>query len=343
MSQAKQKILLILSLSLIVLSLTGCTLSGKSGTYPSNNINGIVPWGAGGGTDLVSRTVVNGAQEALGKNIIMVNRTGASGTIGQQYVYDQKADGYTLLFNTGDGSLYPVLGLSDLTYKEFTPIYIFARIAGVVVVSKDSPYNSIDDLLEDAKARPNTIKMGVSGVGGLPWVASIMMNNLFDTSFSPVTFDGDGPLITALMGNQIDVTVLSAGSAMQYLQQGDFKGLAVISNDPIDAIPDVPALGAVKPEAQSMLETTGPWFGVFVKKETPDDVVATLTEAFKAGYENEEFQSFLQTNGYTPLGLTGDAAWDHINAWQSQQAWLIHDAGQSQASPEDFDIPRPGQ
>ncbi|MBD2846581.1 tripartite tricarboxylate transporter substrate binding protein [Paenibacillus sp. IB182496] len=343
MRKRNANLIRLIAIALIALSLSGCTLSGKGGDYPSSTITGVVPWGAGGGTDLVSRTVVSGAQEALGKNIVMMNKTGASGTIGQQYVYDQKADGYTLLFNTGDGSLYPVLGLSELTYKEFTPIYIFARIAGVVVVSKDSPYDSIDDLLEDAKANPDTIKMGVSGVGGLPWVASIMLNNLFDTRFSQITFDGDGPLITALLGDQIDVTVLSAGSAMQYLQQGDFKGLAVISNEPIDAISDVPALGAVKPEAQSMLETTGPWFGVFVKKETPEDVVAKLTEAFKTGYENEEFQTFLQTNGYTPLGLTGEAAWNHINAWQSQQAWLIHDAGKSQASPEEFDIPRPAQ
>lgn len=342
MSKANRKAALLLLAVFIVLLASGCA-QNKEGKFPSSNLNGIVPWGAGGGTDLVSRAAVLGAKDVLGKSVVIVNKPGASGTIGQQYVYDQKADGHTLLFNTGDGTLYPVLGLSDLTYKEFTPIYLFAKIAGVIVVSKDSPYNTLDELLNAAKENPEGLKMGVSGVGGLPWVASIMLNNLFGAQFSTVTFDGDGPIIPALMGNQIDVTVLSAGSANQYIESGEFKGLAAVSNDPISSMPDVPALGALKPEAQPMLNTTGPWFGVFVKKDTPEDVVAKLTEAFKAGYENEEFQEFLKTNGYTPLGLTGDAAWDHINAWQSQQAWLIYDAGKAQESPEKFGIPRPQQ
>jgi tripartite-type tricarboxylate transporter receptor subunit TctC len=321
-------------------ALTGCS-SGSSKKFPSSTINGIVPWAAGGGTDLVARTAATGAQEALGKNIVIVNKPGASGTIGHQYVYDQKANGYNLLFNTGDGTLYPVLGLSDLTYKEFTPIYIFSKIAGVIVVGKDSPYNTIDDLLNVSNSNPESISLGVSGIGALPWVASIMLNNLFGSTFKSIPFDGDATLITALLGKQIDVTVLSAGSAVEYIKSGDFKGLAVLSNDKIDAIPDVPALGELKPEAQSMLTTTGPWFGVFVKKETPEDVVKTLTEAFKQGYESEQFQDFAKTNGYTPLGLTGDAAWDFINAWQSQQAWLINDAGKAKESPEKFGIPKP--
>ncbi|MBW4081219.1 tripartite tricarboxylate transporter substrate binding protein [Paenibacillus sp. S150] len=335
--------IVLLAASVSVLA-TGCAeTAARKNAYPASNINGIVPWAAGGGTDLVSRTAVIAAEEALGKSIVIVNKPGASGTIGQQYVYDQKADGYNLLFNTGDGTLYPVLGLSDLTYKEFTPIYIFSKIAGVIVVSKDSPYNTIDDLLNAAKSKPETISLGVSGIGGLPWVASIMLDKLFGATFKSVPFEGDSPLITALLGNQIDATVLSAGSAIQYIKSGDFKGLAVVSNDPVDSIPEVPALGAIKPEAQSLLKTTGPWFGVFVKKETPEEVVQALTEAFKKGYEDPQFQDFSKTNGYTPLGLTGDAAWDYINAWQSQQAWLIYDAGKAKESPEKFDIPRPEQ
>lgn len=72
-------------------------------------------------------------------------------------------------------------------------------------------------------------------------------------------------------------------------------------------------------------------------------MVQTLTEAFKKGYEDQQFQAFAKTNGYTPLGLTGDKAWEYINAWQSQQAWLIYDAGKAKESPEKFGIPRPGQ
>ena len=90
--------------------------------YPTTNINGIVPWGAGGGTDTVCRLAVPAAQQFLGKSIIMTNKPGASGSIGHQFVYDRKADGYTLLFNSEIPTLYQVLGLSSLSYNEFEPI-----------------------------------------------------------------------------------------------------------------------------------------------------------------------------------------------------------------------------
>lgn len=311
--------------------------------YPIQNINGIIPWGAGGGTDMVSRLVVPAAQEYLGKSIIMVNKTGATGSIGHQYVYDQKADGYTLLFHTGDATLYPILGLSQLTYKEFEPIFLFANVAGVIVVSKDSPYNTLDDLINNAKKSPGKLKMGISGVGGLPYVSSIMLNQIADIKFSPVTYDGDGTLSTALMGNQIDVTVLAAGAAIQYIKSGDFKGLAVVSNKTIDAIPDVPALGILKPEAQNMLKTVGPYFGVFVKKETPEPVIKKLTEAFKKGYEDQKFRDYVKASGFVLLGYTGNEAKEYISKWQSQGAWLLYDAGNAKESPEKFGIPRPAK
>lgn len=338
-----KKAIRILSAVLLAAMLLIVAAPAGADEYPATNINGIVPWGAGGGTDTVCRLAVPAAQQFLGKSIIMVNKGGASGSIGHQFVYDRKADGYTLLFNSEIPTLYPVLGLSPLSYDEFEPITLFANVASVVIVHKDSPYNTLDDLLNDAKKRPGKITMGISGVGGLPYVSSLILKKSSGAEFAPVNYNGDAPQITALMGKQIDTTVVATGSAIQYIKNGDFKGLAIIGNKTIPAISNVPALGDLKPETRDMLKTTGPFFGVYVKKGTPEPIIRKLTEAFQKGFNDPKLQEFIKTSGYIALGQTGNAAREYIKMWQSQTAWLIYDAGGAKESPAKFNIAKPSK
>jgi len=308
--------------------------------YPTTNINGIVPWGAGGGTDTVCRIAASIAQESLGKSIIMNNKGGASGSIGHQYVYDQEADGYTLLFNSEIPALYQVLGLSDLTYDQFEPIMVFTNVAGVIVVEKDSPYDTLEDLINDAKERPGEITLGISGVGGLPHMSSLLLRELTGAEFTTTSYEGDAPLVTNLLGKQLDVTVIAVGSATQYIENGDFKGLAVMSNNRIDSISEVPAFSELMPEAQDALSVTGPYFGVYAKKGTPEPIIEKLTEAFKLAVEDQRFLDYVKTSSSNFLGLSGDDAREYISTWQSQNAWLLYDAGDAAESPEKFGIPR---
>ena len=120
--------------------------------YPDHPINGIIAWGAGGGTDTVSRLTTPLAEKALGKPIILANKTGATGAIAAQAVASAKADGYTLMFHAENPQLYQVLGLSELSYDDFDPVMLFVQGSTVIVVPKDSPLKTYDDLIKAAKA-----------------------------------------------------------------------------------------------------------------------------------------------------------------------------------------------
>lgn len=318
-------------------------VSGFTQDYPNRDVNGIIPWGAGGGTDVVCRIAVPAANEYLGRTIIMTNMPGGSATIGHQYVYDQPADGYTLLFNSEVPAIYPVLGISDLTYEEFEQINIFCNVRSILIVPKDSPYNTLEDMINDAKARPRKVTFSLAGVGGLPYIANLLLMRIYDgVEFATVNYPGgDNEIIPAVLGGQLDVGVVATGSAAQYIQSGDLKGLVVVANDTITALPNVPALGELKPQAQDMLAITGTYFGIHVKKGTPEQIIQKLTEAFKRGYQDVKMQEFIESSGYIPLGLSGDAAKEWIKKWQSQTAWLIYDAGDAKESPEKFGIERP--
>lgn len=309
--------------------------------YPATNINGVVPWGAGGGTDTICRAAIPGAQKFLGVSIIMNNMGGASGSVGHKYVYDQKSDGYTLLFNSEIAAVYPVIGISELSYDDFEPLCIFAKVPGVIIVEKNSPYNTLEDLVEGAKNNPSKINMGISGVGGLPHMSSLVLKSITGVSFNMVPFDGDAPLITNLLSKQIDVTAVAVGSAEQYINNGDFKGLAVVSTERNNLFPEVPAIVETYPEAGGLLDNFGPFFGAYAKNGTPESILKKLKEAFDAGFKDPDFQELCEDLGYIPLGYAGDEAREFIEEWKSYNAWMLYDAGDAKEAPDKFNISRP--
>ncbi len=136
------------------------------------------------------------AQEHLGKTIILQNRTGATGAIATTFVANQPADGYSILFGAENPNLYKVTGLSQIDYDQFEPVFLMMANVGVVIVSKDSPYTSYRELIE-AAASGKTITMGSTGPGGLPYVATTMIEKIHDVKFNKMQFDGEGPCITA--------------------------------------------------------------------------------------------------------------------------------------------------
>lgn len=308
--------------------------------YPAHPINGYIAWGAGGGTDTVSRLVTPLAEKVLGQSIVLANKTGATGAIATQAAYAAKADGYTLLFHAENPQLYQVLGLSELSYDEFDPIMLFVQGSTVIVVPKDSPIKTYADLIKVAKEKPNELSIGISGVGGQPWVTSKLIKKVEGAEFNPVTFNGDGPLITALLGGQLDVSGLAVGAAVQYVKNGDLRALAIMKNSPNATLPDVPYITELNPAFNDVMKASGFFYGVFVKKGTPKPIEEKLTAAYKQAMEDPKFKDYAAMNGLSVLGYTGDEARQFMNNWRSIMSWLIWDTGVGVNNPEKYGIPK---
>jgi len=306
--------------------------------YPSHPINGYIAWGAGGGTDTVSRLVTPLAEKALGQSVVLANKTGATGAIAAQAVYAAKADGYTLMFHAENPQLYQVLGLSELSYDEFDPIMLFVQGSTVIVVPKDSPIKTYGDLIKAAKARPGELAIGISGVGGQPWVTSKLIKKVEGTDFNAVTFNGDGPLVTALLGGQLDVSGLSVGSAVQYIKSGDLRALAIMKDSPNPTLADVPCITSLNPAFTEVMKASGFFYGVFVKKGTPQPIIDKLAAAYKGAMEDKKFTDYASMNGLTVLGYSGEQARQFMNNWRALMSWLIWDSGAGKNNPESFGI-----
>lgn len=335
-----KKILSIVVLLSILLA-SGCTNKANENTteFPKADLNGIIQWGAGGGTDIVSRSLTPLVEKYLGQSIILQNKTGATGAIAAQYVHDKDADGYTLLYGAENPQLYGVMDISGLSYNDFEPVIIIGRETAVVVVNSDSKYNTIMDLIDDAKANPGKINLGTTGPGGLPFVVASLLKTASNVEFNQIPFDGDGPVVTALLGKHVDVTITKLSAAGELLKAGKVKVLTSISNEPIEGHEDIPPIGKELPEYAKFLPW-GPFYGVFVHKDTPEHIVNILVENFRKGFDENQYQEFLKNASIIPMGISGKEAKDFLDNWQSVSTWLLYDAGGAPISPETLGIKR---
>lgn len=327
--------------AILALGLTATAVTAQN--YPSKEIQGIIQWGAGGSTDTVMRSVTPHAEAVMGGTVVMQNMTGAVGAIALNHVAGSAADGYTLLMGAENPMLYKVMGLGDKDYGDFIAINILARGTPILVANKDAPFDDYAGLMEHVAAHPGTIRIGSTGPGGVPSVVTAMMNTVEgQLDMIAVPYDGDGPALTALQGGAIDVMPAVLGAAIEGIRAGTMKPLAVFDVAPNAKLPDVPAVTSFN-DGYSTYLPWGPFFGVFVPKGTPDDVVAKLSEAYATGASQPDFVELMDNRGFTLMSISGEEAEAFLSTWQQNTAWLLHDAGLTKASPEDFGIARPGQ
>lgn len=326
-----------------ILSASVLMTSQVHADYPERDINATIPWGAGGLTDLIARSVIPYAEEALDESIIPQNRPGGGAVIGVNYVRSQRPDGYNILIGTQDTTLYPVLGVADFAYEDFTPLNVIGQGLVVVAVPADSPFETMDQLVDKVLSEPGTIRMGDVGVGATPHITETIIDSATEEDFDvrKVTFGGDGPGITAMLGDHIDFMPLSLPPAVEYLKSGKIRGLAILAKERIDLLPDVPAITEALPETENYLPW-GSFQGVFVRKDTPDDVKQTLADAFETAIANPRFQDLYNNQlGGVTLNLRGEEAQEYIDNWQALTSWLLYDVGAASVSPEELGIPRP--
>lgn len=308
--------------------------------YPEREVLGVVMWGAGGATDTVARAVNPAAEEALGKPIVVLNKSGGAGAISTAFVNAAPADGYTFLYGAENPQLHPVMGVADLDYSSFYPVNILGRGVAVIVVPADSKYQSMQDLLADIKANPGAVKMGSTGPGGLPSTISALIKNSADFEVTAIPFGGEGPGLTAMLGGEVDFMPAGISAAAEQVKAGKMRALAVVNPGPVDTMPEVPPITDVIPDMAKFLPW-GPFYGVFVRNEVPDDVKATLVAAFNKAATSEQFTTLMANRGNVVMNISGDEAIAFLKKWQQVTVWALQDTGAAKVNPESLGIPRP--
>jgi tripartite-type tricarboxylate transporter receptor subunit TctC len=307
----KKLIALILAL-VMVMALAACGGNGGGAAAGSDfskmNVTCIVPYDAGGGTDAVMRGLADAAKDNF-KAITVENRSGAGGATGMLYGANAKNDGSIITMITVELATLEAMGNNaGLTYSQFKPIMMVNSAASAITVKADDDrFNTLEDFIEYSKS--NEVQVGNSGIGAIWHLAAAGLAKTAGTDFKHVGYDGANGAITDLLGGHIDAVAVSYAEVNSFVQSGDLKVLAVLANDRLEAIPDVPTAKECGYDA-----VLGTWRGIAVPASTPDETVAELYEIFSNAANSDAFKEFMANtnnvidimNGEEFTALIGD-------------------------------------
>ena len=220
------------------------------------------------------------------------------------------------------------------------PRKLLARGVPILVADADAPFDTYEEMVAHVQANPGEVKVGSTGPGGLPSVVAAMLQSQDELPMTAVPYDGDGPALTALMGGAVDVYPAVLGAAIEGIEAGRMKPIAILETEANPLVPDVPPITEARPEIAQFLPW-GPFFGVFVAQGTPEEAVTKLRDAYAEAARSEGFGRLMEDRGYERMNITGEEATAFLDRWQSVTSWLLHDTGATKASPEEFGIARP--
>lgn len=292
----------------------GADLSGES-------ITCIVPYDAGGGTDTVMRALADAAKGSF-KNVTVENRSGAGGATGMLAGATAKADGTTVTMITVELTTLEAMGTNaGLTYSMFKPIMMVnSACSAITVKADDERFSTLEDLIEYSKS--NELQMGNSGNGAIWHLAAAGLAKTAGTEFKHVAYDGAAGAITDLLGGHIDAVAVSYAEVASYVESGDLKVLAVMSDNRLESIPDVPTCKESGYDA-----VLGTWRGLGVPADTPDEVVDALYAAFSSAAESDAFKEFMDNSNNVIEILDGATFEERIKKDLEIYTGLVNDLG----------------
>ena len=278
-----RKIGLIFTVVAVLIAFTGANGMAK---FPAKDIVLICPWSAGGGTDTISRALVKNAKKYFGVNVNVVNKTGGMGAIGMGAAAKARPDGYTVGMITFQLSTYRLMGLADLSYRNYSLIQLVNRSPASVSVDADSQWKTLKQVMDYAKKNPGIVTAGHSGAGGGWHLALASIATMNKVKFNYVPFDGAAPTRTALIGGHIDVATTGIDEVLQLYKAGQVRILAVNAFERHPLFPKVPTIKeAGFPNPNPIFD----WRGLGAPKGVPKDVIKVLTKGFKGCFDDPDF------------------------------------------------------
>jgi len=289
--------------SLLAMACALLTTGLHAQTYPAKPIKIIVPFPAGGGTDIIAREVTQKVTTATGWIFVVENKPGAGGNIGVDAVAKSPADGHTLVLGqTSNLAINPTL-YAKLPYdpvKDLTPIVTVANASLVLVTSSKSPFKTVADVVKAAKAKPSGINYASSGSGTVAHLTTELFQGASGIKLQHVPYKGAAQALTDVVGGNVELYVSSVPTLIGQIQQGKLRALAVTSAARVDDLPQVPTIN----ESGFGGFDAVTWFGFLAPTGTPKDVITRLNTEFNKALAQPELRKKLGEQGADPVGGT---------------------------------------
>jgi len=285
---------------ILALPLLLATVTATAQPYPSKPVRLVVPFAAGGSTDIIARTVGQKLNEMWGQPVVVDNRPGGSTVIGTDAVAKAPPDGHTLLITPAPFTIVPSL-IAKLPYdpaRDFEPITLINTTPLVVVVHPGVPAKSVKELVALAKRKPGALNYGSSGSGGSNHLAGELFNAMAGVKMVHIPYKGNAPALADLVGGHVDVVFNGLTSAMPLIKSGRLRALAVTSLQRSGALPDMPTLNELGLKGFQAVA----WNGLTAPARTPRDIVGKLNADVLKVVRSPELAERLKAEGSDPVG-----------------------------------------
>ena len=279
-------------------------LPAQAQQWPTKAVRIIVPFGAGGGTDIQGRLLGQKFQASMGQNFLVENRSGASGLIGAEFVVRSPGDGYTILFTTASLSVNVTLYAKRVKFdpvNDLIPVSWISSVPLVLVAHPSVPVKNVKELIALAK-RTGRMNVAHNGSGTTSHLSVEMLKLFAGVDVTPVPYGGGGPAIVSLISGETDFTFATALAAQPFIKSGKARPLAVTTGKRAAAFPDLPTMKSLYPDFES-----DNWYAMFFPKGTPKDIVARLNAEIIKALKQPDVDAFIRKEGGEPVGSTPEA------------------------------------
>ena len=293
--------------------------------FPNGQVTIIVPYSAGGPTDVAARILADEISDTLGVPVIVENRPGAGTVIGADAVKNAPADGQTIFITAATTFSSNPHMIKDISYglSDFAPIGMIARVPFAFVVNNGFPTDNIEEFVAYAKAEPGRVTTSTLGPGSVPDIVVGMMEQSLGIEFTRIPYSGAAPVLTDILGGHLDSYVSSVAQAGPLHAEKSYKVLALLTSDRVDQLDGVPTfteLGYPDLIADS-------WFAAFAPAGTPADVLETLNGALTAAVESDAFQEQMKNAGNIPMTASVQETTDFVTSEYNRWGELIKSMG----------------
>ena len=291
-------------------------------SYPTEPVRLVIPYTPGGGADTLGRLVAAEMETKLGVSVIPENKPGANTMVATDYVANQKNNGYSVLYASSSFTINPHVYKTRYNPEEtFEPVAILSEIPLIMVTNKQSPITSVADLMERARKNPGGISYGSYGAGSAAHLAGALFETMTGLKLLHIPYKGSAPAVNDLMGNHVDIAIVSLEAARELVIAGELRPLGIFDDDRLDSLSDIPTVSETVPGC-----ITVGWNGLLAPKGTSQEIVTTLNSAANQALTSPSLTNHLAKQGLAPHPRSPEEFAKIIHAENEKWARVVKEA-----------------